>query len=348
MKRLWIVRNLERTLPLSFWTLLVASRNGGSMIANCPGDPGFISRSSNKLIVSVKRIRLRATPFPTAVSLRSMLPRSWPVRKQCQAVHSLAPRCRSWLIGLAVLCQPKMSKTLSLGSGASSRPHHDAALIQMPWTPFLCGYRLKSDLRGLGFARSWNFQHPTEQITALGLEKTEPGHGRAINGVVVPVLTKEGMEALDEREVGYKRVEVTCDKLKPLGWPQLPHDARVWMYVPCGRGSEQTPGVALVPASFTHPLLQSYVDVCILGCLEYSEEFAIEFINTTSGWDGPWLNDRKLARRPWVHQPSYKVIDELLTRIIPDEFKNRMLPSEFSLAYMKKSQNAPDDQNMEK
>jgi len=199
---------------------------------------------------------------------------------------------------------------------------------------------------GIGFARSWNFQHPTEQITALGLEKTEPGHGRAINGVVVPVLTKEGMEALDERELGYKRIEVTCDNLQPLGWPKLPKDARVWMYVPCGHESEHTPGVALDLASFIHPMLQSYVDVCILACLEYSEQFAIEFINTTSGWGGPWLNDRKLPRRPWVHQPSYKVIDELLNRTIPEEFKKRMLPTDFSIAHMK-SQAASEDQNRE-
>merc|ERR1712187_978804 len=141
------------------------------------------------------------------------------------------------------------------------------------------------------------------------------------------------MDAVDAREEGYTRVRIEAKHLKPLGWPKLPPDAKVWMYIPNGHDENKTPGVALRPASFKFPMLQSYIDVCILGCLEYSEEFAIEFINTTSGWDGPWLNDRKLARRPWVHQPSYKVIDELLKRIIPDEFKNRMLPSEFSLAY---------------
>jgi len=43
-------------------------------------------------------------------------------------------------------------------------------------------------------------------------------------------------------------------------------------------------------------------------------------------------NDRKLARRPWVHQPEYKAIDELLNRIIPEHFAKRMLPEEFRIA----------------
>lgn len=59
-----------------------------------------------------------------------------------------------------------------------------------------------------GYARSWNFQHPIAKITSLGLEKTEPGQGRTINSVVVPVLTKAGMEKLDEREMGCTRVAV--------------------------------------------------------------------------------------------------------------------------------------------
>merc|ERR1712007_305172 len=101
----------------------------------------------------------------------------------------------------------------------------------------------------VGFARAWNFQHPTEQITALGLEKTPPGHGRVINGVVTPVVTSEGMQAVDQREVGYKRIAVTPGQLQPLGWPTLPTDARVWMYVPVGHDIDQTPGVALNPAS---------------------------------------------------------------------------------------------------
>ena len=82
-------------------------------------------------------------------------------------------------------------------------------------------------------------------------------------------------------------------------------------------------------ASHAYPILQTYVDICVLGCLEFSREFAVEFIQSTVGWDGPWLNDRPVPRRPWVHQPKYKVIDQLLKDTIPEQFKCRKIPEEF-------------------
>ena len=71
------------------------------------------------------------------------------------------------------------------------------------------------------------------------------------------------------------------------------------------------------------------VDVCLLGCLEFGEEFVKEFIQSTSGWDGPWLNDRKTGRRPWVHTPAYKVIDRCLREYLTTGLETRKLPEEF-------------------
>ena len=198
-----------------------------------------------------------------------------------------------------------------------------------------------------GYARSWNFQHPNAKLTALGLEKTEAGAGRTINGVVCPVLSASGMEALDKREIGYKRVAIATKHLEPLSWQTLPDGARVWMYVPLGPAAstatleagednddEARAGVGLTGPSFHNPILQSYVDVCILGCLEYSEEFAREFVTSTSLWDGPWINDRLIPRRPWVHQPRHKEIDALLAAVIPEAFGRRRLPEEYSVDMM--------------
>ena len=67
----------------------------------------------------------------------------------------------------------------------------------------------------------------------------------------------------------------------------------------------------------------------MLGCLEFSREFAIEFIQSTVGWDGPWLNDREVARRPWIHQPKWRAVDDLLMEVIPIEYEARMLSSEY-------------------
>jgi len=198
-----------------------------------------------------------------------------------------------------------------------------------------------------GYARSWNFQHPNAKLTALGLEKTEAGAGRTINGVVCPVLSASGMEALDKREIGYKRVAIATKHLEPLSWQTLPDGARVWMYVPLGPAAstatleagednddEARAGVGLTGPSFHNPILQSYVDVCILGCLEYSEEFAREFVTSTSLWDGPWINDRQIPRRPWLHQPRYEEIDALLAAVIPEAFGRRRLPEEYSVEMM--------------
>jgi len=91
----------------------------------------------------------------------------------------------------------------------------------------------------------------------------------------------------------YTRVAVPIEELEVLlRWARLPANARIWMYVPNGRDATQTPGIGLQGPSFRCPILQTYVDVCITGCLEVSEEYAIEFITSTSGWDGAWLNDR--------------------------------------------------------
>ena len=47
-------------------------------------------------------------------------------------------------------------------------------------------------------------------------------------------------------------------------------------------------------------LLQSYIDVCLSGCLELNEQFAIEFIETTHHWR-EILNDREKPRRSdWI------------------------------------------------
>jgi len=57
------------------------------------------------------------------------------------------------------------------------------------------------------------------------------------------------------------------------------------------------------------PLLQSYFDVVVEGDLEYGPDFAREILETTDGWNNQWLNDRQLARRPWVHDPSAAGVD---------------------------------------
>ena len=80
-----------------------------------------------------------------------------------------------------------------------------------------------------------------------------------------------------------------------------------------------------------YPILQTYIDVCLTGCLEYGEDFAKEFILTTFGWSPFWLNERPVARRPWLHQKQYLKVDTLVEAHIPEYYKWRKLEPEYAV-----------------
>eukprot|EP01048_Picozoa_sp_COSAG05_P003838 COSAG05_NODE_188_length_14697_cov_11.861145_2_plen_338_part_00 len=120
-----------------------------------------------------------------------------------------------------------------------------------------------------GHTRAWNFRKNTG-FTALGLKSLGEDAQAAtpVCGVVFPVA--EALSALDEREVGYERVEVplchiTITPLAPAEGepePKLSVEeltellregrARVWTYVPCAECSFE--------ANLDFPICQTYVD----------------------------------------------------------------------------------------
>ena len=44
------------------------------------------------------------------------------------------------------------------------------------------------------------------------------------------------------------------------------------------------------------PIAQSYIDACVFGALQISNEFALNFFRETEGWKAPVLNDRDKPR----------------------------------------------------
>jgi len=68
------------------------------------------------------------------------------------------------------------------------------------------------------------------------------------------------------------------------------------------------------------PILQSYVDEIIAGCLKYRTtsgktdgmNFAAAVIQSIRGWEWPWFNDRILSGRPWKFAADYELTDGLL------------------------------------
>lgn len=136
-----------------------------------------------------------------------------------------------------------------------------------------------------GYQREWNIISSSNGICALGLLE-QPG--QMCNGVLAKIDESE-IPAFDQREsVGpegkYIRKEITIDLINtPLA---LRGSDKVWAYL---TRAPQTP-------SNERPICQSYVDVVLMGCLSYGEEFAIKFLETTIGWHGTWINDRSAPR----------------------------------------------------
>lgn len=177
-----------------------------------------------------------------------------------------------------------------------------------------------------GYRRCWNFQCPTSKFTALGLEKTNTNNRTTINGIIYPV--NNNISNFDVREDGYIRINIPIHMIQAMGWIELPkHQYKVWTYIPKSNNIHY-------PNKY-NPILQTYIDVCLDGCLHYSNDFAIEFLQTTFDWSHFWLNDREIPRRPWIYQTNYKNIDKLLEKypIKNNKYNKRLLDVEFSIHF---------------
>jgi hypothetical protein len=191
-------------------------------------------------------------------------------------------------------------------------------------------------------------------------------------GVILPVSDKE-LALFDEREQGYDRVPLELSNVEQVSFLSPAHyeeddhsiflqakernatDAvQIWVYVQ----REEN------PASAEHPIVQTYVDTILRGCLSISEEFAQEFIASTKGWhpdellnddlndvdtmkgqqldedkqdsdtdsvsdyEGIWVDDRHdpvyIRGDPVWSRKNSRELDQLLLEHRPDHFPNRV------------------------
>ncbi|MGH1591350.1 gamma-glutamylcyclotransferase family protein [Methylobacterium phyllosphaerae] len=181
-----------------------------------------------------------------------------------------------------------------------------------------------------GYLRAWVFRCPSG-FTALGLRRPRRGEtAMTVNGVMYPVDPAD-LAAFDLREAGYRRVSVPIEQIEAVSWQSLPASGTIWIYVP----ADEIAAPRFSAASNDFPLLQSYIDATVEGALDYGVDYAREVIETTADWSPYWLNDRAMARRPWIYDRHYAEADALLSTIEPaaSYFSDRMFPGPFSVRW---------------
>ncbi len=142
-----------------------------------------------------------------------------------------------------------------------------------------------------GFERHWSCistDYGMSSVVVIAAKKA------ACNGVIVEV-NPDQLANFDLRERGYQRVLVDVAQIdfyltdSPLPAP-IEGPVKIWLY--------QAHKVIL-PCE-NHPVVLSYLDVILAGCLEYSSEFCEDFVALTQGWQHAMLNDRQAPRYPRV------------------------------------------------
>ena len=167
--------------------------------------------------------------------------------------------------------------------------------------------------RVTGYQRGWFHQFADNvgsSCTYLGAIEAK---GKTVNGVVYRVADFESTKA---RETGYTAIPLKAGEITMLdgGGPlEIDKDAKVYIFISNRDSISKTK--APTPQ---FPMVQSYVDLCVNGCLELeslyrtAKGFPAEFIRTTTGWNANWVNDRVYPRRPFIYAPTASAIDKAL------------------------------------
>lgn len=152
-----------------------------------------------------------------------------------------------------------------------------------------------------GWRRHWQGRPAVDdpEIALLSIHKYDNAQ---LYGLIV-VDSLENLEAVDEREQGYQRVQLSHDDFHAQG-RDLP--ANLYVYVA---------NAANEPDS-QPPLLQSYLDAVMQGYLnEYGSNGLAHFIETTIGFEREIILDRSQPRYPRaikLDQTSAELFDNTL------------------------------------
>jgi hypothetical protein len=179
-----------------------------------------------------------------------------------------------------------------------------------------------------GYIRRWNA--PGKSIgystTFLGVAVDEDS---SFNGIVFKFASANHvngsgtLRSYDLREEWYCRQLIPLNKLsfydaaKNGSLTEVEPDGQYWIYVNRPEFTDRP--------NAEYPIVQSYVDIFVSGCIELEEKFSIpDFAETcvegTQGWSSSWVNDRIYPRRPFIFEPRAAAIDKLLALKVPKHF----------------------------
>lgn len=163
--------------------------------------------------------------------------------------------------------------------------------------------------RVTGYQRGWFHQFANNVGSTCTYLGAIANPGATVNGVIYKV---GDIEKTKERETGYT-AELVRGRITMLDGG-APWDAgEVYLFVSNPEDISKTKE----PTSEI-PMVQSYVDICVNGCLEIealyrtAAGFTQEFIKTSTGWNKYWANDRLYPRRPFIYCPNASAIDQAL------------------------------------
>ncbi|WP_394247858.1 gamma-glutamylcyclotransferase family protein [Vibrio profundi] len=152
-----------------------------------------------------------------------------------------------------------------------------------------------------GLVRHWGKIDDSYVLSPLVVNQ---GNGQ-VNGVLLEI-DELALAEFDRREKGYHRIQITADDIES----DIPFNTAhsIWVYV---KDEPEAPCT-------NSPIMQTYVDTVLAGCLEVSENFARHFIEHTQGWHHPFEDDRhqpKYGNLAGVAQHHQPLIDQLVSRV---------------------------------
>ena len=182
------------------------------------------------------------------------------------------------------------------------------------------GENIPAEVRG--FSRGWYINGSEfAPTTFLAVYPEKNPNLNTMVAAVYRVFNAGEIKETDAREEGYCRQLVPAAQVTMLDKSPTP-EGQIWMYV-IEKSQAKSP-------SKKFPIVQSYVDIFVKGCMEIESKFRLDnfkegCIKTTHGWSTHWVNDRIYPRRPFIYEPQASAIDKVLKKNVGKYFKARVI-----------------------